>query len=108
MVILKKNKLPKLYLFLKGYKIASDVGDVICYKKEIVDKDALNYAMFYRIYIFYKPNGEFSEVVVGTKQFDYTCRDWCYDFWSGELAFKTYGFISARERSLLKYIEYKE
>lgn len=105
MISLKNNKLPKLHLKLKKYKIESDNENVTHYVKTIITKDEYNYGMFYFINIFYHKNDKFSEVCVSTKRYISDWQDWGYNFYSGKYQNKSFPIIEKYDKKLLKYLE---
>ena len=105
-LILKNNKLPKIYLFFHGYKINSANEKVVEYRKTIVSKDVFGYAKYYFIHIFYQPNGENSLVFGSTEEFDHIENKLCGFIFTGKYAPMSYDFIKKYDRGLLKYTEW--
>lgn len=108
MYVLKNNKLPKLHLFLKGYKVEFESDKVIEYKKTIITKDDNNYGMFYFIHIFKYLDDNSSEVSVSIQKYVREWKDWGYDWYSGKYEDKSIPIIAKYDKRLLKYIKYIE
>ena len=106
MYTLKNNKLPKLHLWLNGYKINSKNDRVIEYRKTIVTKDKFNYAMFYFIHIFYHLQDKYTDICVSTQRKIPFLNDWDYDFYSGKYEEENIPIIRKYDKRLLKYIEH--
>lgn len=105
MLLLKKNKLPKLYLKLNHYKIKSDNEYVTEYRKTIILKDKYHYPISYFIHIFYHKKDINSEVCVSNKFYSQEYEDWRYEWFTGNLEEKSIEYIEAFDKKLLKYIE---
>lgn len=105
MYTLKNNKLPKLHLKLKGYKIEHKNDKVIEYRKTIVGKDENNYGMFYFIHIFYHLKDDWSDVCVSLRKYVREWEDWGYDWYSGKYEEKSIPIIAKYDKGLLEYIE---
>lgn len=105
MITLKNNKLPKLHLKLKGYKIASDNEKVTEYRKTILLKDKYNYPEIYYIHIFYHKKDDLSDVCVSRQFYSQDEKDWRYNWYSGKYEMYSLDYIVAFDKSLLKYIK---
>lgn len=105
MITLKNNKLPKLHLKFKGYKIASDNEEVTEYRKTIHLKDKYNYPEIYYIHIFYHKKDILSDIGISRQFYSQDEKDWRYNWYSGKYEMYSLDYIVAFDKSLLKYIE---
>lgn len=105
MITLKNNKLPKLHLKFKGYKIASDNEEVTEYRKTIHLKDKYNYPEIYYIHIFYHKKDILSDIGISRQFYSQDGKDWRYNWYSGKYEMYSLDYIVAFDKSLLKYIE---
>ncbi len=108
MITLKNNKLPKLHLKLKGYKVFSNNEFVTEYRKIIVLKDKYNYPEVYYIHIFYHKQDNYSDVCVSRQIYLQDEKEWGYNFYSGKYETYSWDYIIAFDKKLLKFIEKEE
>ena len=105
MITLKNNKLPRLHLKLKNYRIFSNNEFVTEYRKAIVLKDQYNYPEVYYIHIFYHKQDNDSDVCVSRQVYLQDEKEWGYNFYSGEHEAYSWDYIIAFDKKLLKFIE---
>jgi hypothetical protein len=105
MITLKNNKLPKIHLKLKKYKIINDNEFVTHYQKTIFTKNMYHYPKIFYINIFYHKKDNWSDVCVSLKEYIHEVEDYMYDWYSGEYEYKTMPIIAKFDKGLLKYLE---